>query len=322
VRRLASVSIDLDPLACYYTIHALGHHPPELADVILRRSVPRWLEVLGRHGVRATFFVVASDLDGGGAPARAARGLVNELAAAGHEIANHSHAHAYEMARWPAERVLADVERAHAAIGEAAGAAPLGFRAPGYDVSAAMLDAIASLGYVYDSSVFPAPGYYAAKAVVMTGLRLIGRKSGAVMTNPRALAAPCDPYRPDMRKPWRRGQAPLVELPIAVTPGLRVPAIGTNLLLAPTWLRARWMEDMRARPFFNFELHGIDLVDAELDGMPADLVARQPDLRAPLVTKQRALEATLERLALEYDVRPLLDVARLAQREGRLPAIV
>src|SRR5262249_38606504 len=156
-------------------------------------------------------------------------------------------------------------------------------RAPGYDVSAEMLEIVAGLGYVYDSSIFPAPGYYVAKAAVMAGLRLVGRRSGAVMTDPRALLAPADPYRPSPRAPWRRGQATVIELPIAVTPGLRLPAIGTNLLLFPTPLRAAWLERMRGRSFFNLELHGIDLVDADLDGIPTELVARQPDLRAPLV---------------------------------------
>jgi hypothetical protein len=314
-RRLASVSIDLDPLACYYRIHALGSPPRDaaLAGVVLAKTVPRWLDVLGRAGVTATFFVVGSDLDG-----EAGRSGVRQLAAAGHELASHSDAHAYDMARWPIERVRADLAAAHRKIGDLAGAAPVGFRAPGYDLSPAMLEVIAGLGYHYDSSLFPAPGYYAAKAAVMAGLALVGRPSGAVLTNPRALLAPADPYRPDMHAPWRRGQAPVVELPIAVTPKLRVPAIGTNLLLAPSWLRARWLRDMAKRRFFNFELHGIDLIDAEQDGIPRELVARQPDLRRPLAAKRRALEDILAELVLHADVPPLTEVAKRVQREGRL----
>jgi len=181
-----------------------------------------------------------------------------------------------------------------------------------------MLDEIARLGYLYDSSIFPAPGYYAAKVAVMAALRLVGRPSGAVLTNPLALIAPADPYRPSASAPWRRGQSPVVELPVAVTPGLRVPAIGTNLLLAPAPLRASWMEAMRARPFFNLELHGIDLIDADDDGIPSELVARQPDLRATLQTKQRALSATLDRLAAEYRFVTLREVAQVVQRQGYL----
>jgi hypothetical protein len=315
-RRVCSVSVDLDPLGCYYRIHALGPHPAALSDVVLRRSVPRFLDVFARNRVRATFFVVGSDLAAPGAAGKAARALVRDMLSAGHEVASHSFEHAYDMARWPAARATAEIARAHETIASACGLAPVGFRAPGYDLSPAMLDALAQHGYLYDSSIFPAPGYYAAKATVMAGLRLLGRPSGAVLTNPRALLAPCDPYRPSARAPWRRGQSPLVELPVAVTPGLRVPAIGTSLLLAPTLLRARWLDDMLARPFFNFELHGIDLIDADRDGIPAELVARQPDLRASLEAKQRAFEATLGRLALDYRFEPLVEVAQRVQREG------
>ncbi len=279
----------------------------------LRRAVPRFLEVFARHRIHATFFVVAEDL-----ASPAARALVKEIAAAGHEVGNHSFSHPYDLARLPRPRVADEIRRADKEISAAAGVQVIGFRAPGYDLSADMLDEISSLGYRYGSSIFPAPGYYAAKAVVMAGLALLGRKSGAVMTNPRALIAPADPYRPHARAPWRRGQASVVELPVAVTPWLRIPAIGTNLLLAPTPLRARWLESMRSRPFFNLELHGLDLCDADEDGIPSELVARQPDLRATLTTKKRALEATLDRLALDYDFKTLAEVASRVQREGKI----
>jgi peptidoglycan-N-acetylglucosamine deacetylase len=322
---LASVSVDLDPLACYYRIHALGPMPAAggLADVVIRRSVPRFLEIFARHGVRATFFVVGADLAGGTRPAQAARALVREIAAAGHEVANHSFSHPYDLARLPEADVREEIRRADGEIAAAAGTRLEGFRAPGYDVSAVMLDEITRLGYAYDSSIFPAPGYYAAKAAVMAALRLAGRPSGAVLTNPWALLAPGDPYRPDAGAPWRRGQASVVELPVAVTPGLRVPAIGTNLLLAPTRLRASWLDRMQRRPFFNFELHGIDLMDADRDGIPSGLVARQPDLRASLTAKRRALEATLDRLALDYRFVTLREVARQVQRQGgvKLPGL-
>jgi peptidoglycan-N-acetylglucosamine deacetylase len=308
---LASVSVDLDPIGCYYRIHALGAAPPDLSDVILRRALPRYLEILSRHQVRATFFVVASDLQ-----TTAGRALVRDIAAAGHEVGNHSYSHPYDMARLPRARVREEIRRAHDDIEAVTGRKVDGFRAPGYDVSADMLDELMALGYGYDSSIFPAPAYYALKAGMMAALRLVGRPSGAVLTNPRALLAPADPYRPDPRAPWRRGQATLVELPIAVTPGWRLPAIGTNLLLLPAGLRRRWLDAMERRPFFNFELHGIDLIDADEDGIPSALVARQPDLRASLVAKRRAFEAILDRLKRGYEVVPLCDAARRVQREG------
>ena len=310
--RVCSVSVDLDPLSCYYRIHGLGEAPEALGDVILRRGLPRFAELFARRGIRATLFVVGSDVLAGSA----GRGRLRELAALGHELGNHSFTHPYAMARLDRSRVDEEISRAHEAISETANAPPVGFRAPGYDLSRTMIASLMAHGYRYDSSIFPAPLYWAAKAAVMGGLKLFRRPSGAVMGNPRALMAPLMPYRPDPNSPWRRGQAPIVELPISVSPHLRIPVIGTSLLSAPTSIRARLLESIRARNFFNFELHGIDLVDAEEDGIPAELVARQPDLRVPLLTRRRALEATLDRLALDFRFAPLREVASEIHRRG------
>ncbi len=315
VRRVCSVSVDLDPLACYYGIHGLGAPAAALRDVVLRRGLPRFAELFARRGLRATLFVVGADLAAGGA----GRAMLRELAEAGHELANHSTTHPYDMARLGRDRVDEEVGRAHDLIAEAAGAAPVGFRAPGYDLSPTMMDALLARGYRYDSSLFPAPLYWGAKAAVMAAMALAGRTSGAVVTNPLALLAPVEPYRPSASAPWRRGQAALVELPVSVTPWLHLPAFGSGplgLLTAPTPVRARLLESMRSRRFFNFELHGLDLLDADDDGIPAELVARQPDLRAPLLQKKRALEATLDRLALDFEFAPLRDYANEVQRTG------
>jgi len=315
--RLCSVSIDVDPIPCYYRIHGLGDPPPELRDLIFRRCVPRFADLLDSRGIRGTFFIVAEDLDVDvlGGDARAARAVIGELAERGHEIASHSYSHPYNMARLSRAAVRDELRRAHDLISDASGQQVVGFRAPGYDLSVAMLEELIELGYQYDSSMFPAPGYYAAKAAVMAALRAIGRKSGAVMTNPRALLAPPDPYRPSVRAPWRRGDAPLIELPIAVTPISRVPAIGTSLLLSPEILRNHWIDAMRRRPLFNFELHGIDLADADADGIPGELVARQPDLRASLSRKRLALEKSLDRIAKTFEFAPLREVAEQVDRD-------
>jgi hypothetical protein len=309
---LCSVSIDLDPIPCYYRIHALGAPPAAVADLVLRRCLPRFAALFAARGIRATFFVVGEELDpeiAGEPRARAARDTLGRLAAAGHELGNHSHRHRYDLARLPRAVIADEIARAHELIGAAQGAPPVGFRAPGYDISPAILDELVRLGYRYDSSVFPAPGYYAAKAAVMGAMALFGRTSGAVLTDPRALLAPPEPYRPDPRAPWRRGGAPLIELPIAVTPWARTPAIGTTMLLAPRWLRSRWIRAMSRRRLFDFELHGIDLADAAADDIPAALVDRQPDLRVPLARKQAALEQILDEVAAGYEIVRLRDAA-------------
>jgi peptidoglycan/xylan/chitin deacetylase (PgdA/CDA1 family) len=310
--RVCSVSVDLDSLACYYAIHGLGEVPPRLKEVIYRRALPRFAELFGRRKIAATFFVVGSDLAEAGSERR-----IGQLARAGHEIGNHSHTHPYDLHQRERAFIHEELTRADEAIRRATGQAPVGFRSPGYGMSQALYDAILSRGYRYDSSLFPSWPYYLAKAGVMGLMSAVGRRSRSVLGDPRMLLAPADPYRPG-KTPWRPGQAPLVELPIAVSPGLRLHAIGTSLVLLPTRLRAWLLESMRRRPFFNLELHGIDLIGADEDGIPAALVARQPDLRLPLVDKQRAFEATLDRLRPDYRFARLRDVAAEVHRDGHV----
>jgi hypothetical protein len=107
----------------------------------------------------------------------------------------------------------------------------------------------------------------------------------------------------------------MVELPVAVTPWTRVPAIGTSLLVAPAWLRARLIAAMAKRDFFNLELHGIDFADAEKDGIPGELVERQPDLRIPIDQKLERLDRVLDEVGKRWDFATLGEVASETQRE-------
>jgi len=72
---------------------------------------------------------------------------------------------------------------------------------------------------------------------------------------------------------------------------------------------------MRRRPFFNLELHGLDVIDAELDGIPGELVARQADLRVGLDDKLEALDRVLAALVGEREAVTLDDAAAWVHRE-------
>jgi peptidoglycan/xylan/chitin deacetylase (PgdA/CDA1 family) len=330
--RTCAISVDLDAIACYYRIHGLGAPPAELEHTILERALPRAAALFAERGIRVTWFVVGRDADPAAATDQAATGAavdrdadrlarsanaarLRALAERGDELGNHSYSHPYDLARLSAAETSAELAACDRVLRAITGTPPRGFRAPGYDLSPAMLDHLARHGYRYDSSLFPAPGYYLAKAAVMGFLALVRRPSGAVMTNPRALAAPPAPYRPAMTAPWRRGQAPVVELPIAVTPFLRLPAIGTSVLLAPAPLRRALARAMSRRRFWNLELHGIDFADADRDGIPGELVDRQPDLRVPIRDKLSRLEQLLEQLSPDWAFATLADVAADVQRD-------
>jgi len=272
-----SVSVDLDGLGCYAAIHGLSLRLDERAQrAVPELAVQRFCELFQALGVRATFFVIGRDA--GIAPAR-----LKGAAGAGHEIASHSYAHDYALSRRSREEIAQDLALAERAIEDACGSRPRGFRAPGYTLSPALLDALRERAYAYDSSLLPSPPYYAAKAAALAAYALRGRRSESILGGLRQLFAP--------RRPHRRRE--VRELPVATLPGLRAPVIGTTVLPFP-WL-ARWAF---AGGHLNLELHGIDALDAT--DVPREIAAAQPGLRMRAAEKLRRLRGLLETLPGEH----------------------
>jgi hypothetical protein len=285
--RLAALSVDLDEVPCYVAIHGLVPPGDERAQAIYRCALPRFETLFDQLNIPATFFAVGCDL---GEPH--ARDAIARLYAAGHEIGNHSFHHRYDLTRSTPERMRADVSDGMAAIAAITGTEPRGFRAPGYVVTDALFDELRALPLLYDSSVFPCPAYFAAKALAISAIRARGRKSRSIIDDPRMLIAPADPYR--IGRPYYRRGTELLELPIGVTSARsgRLPFIGTSLLHAGPRAGAWLTRQMLGRPLIKLELHGIDLADAQADRLDF-LAPHQLDLQRSLADKRAALETAI-----------------------------
>lgn len=239
--------------------------------------MPRFLDLFAEHGLRATFFVVASDLEREGP-----RRVAEQVVAAGHELASHTWSHPYDLIRRSASEIRREIERAEGPLAELRGRPVAGFRAPGYNLSTAVLEILAERGYSYDSSLFPCPPYYLARAAAIAGMRVVGRRSRSIAGDWRA------PF--GRRAPHRR--LGLVEFPMTVLPGLRLPLIGTSLALMPRVGVFALGPVLKRMAFVNLEFHAVDLLDyADLPGSP--LPAHQPDLQRLLGEKKPAYEAAL-----------------------------
>ena len=207
---------------------------------------------------------------------------------------NHSQHHRYDLTRLSPEEIAREVHEGADSIARVTGRRPEGFRAPGYTVSDALFDALDEAGVAFDSSVFPCPPYYLAKAAAMGAMRLRGRTSRSILDTPRVLAAPRRPYRPGRR--WdRRGERRFVEIPVQVTPVLGLPFFGTSIGLGGATVARLLARSCAGEPLVNLELHAIDFLDAS-DGIEA-LVPHQPELRVPLARRLDALSAALDVLA-------------------------
>lgn len=110
-----------------------------------RRGVPRVLDVLGRHGAKATFFVPA------------VAGLVDPdaltpIVEAGHEIGVHGWIHENtSLLNRETERTL--LTRSRDTLHGFTGQEPVGHRATNWDLSANTVELVAEAGFSYDSSL-------------------------------------------------------------------------------------------------------------------------------------------------------------------------
>jgi len=301
---LACISVDLDGLGHYAALHGLGGEvvSAEARALVHGVAVPRFTQLLEGVGGRGTLFVIGAEVDA------ASRAPLGEALRRGHELACHSHGHDYALSRAPEADIDQDLARAEEVLAGLGARHPLGFRAPGYTLSPALLQAVARRGYAYDASIFPAAPYWAAKALALGWLRARGRRSAAILDSPRVLRAPRLPYRPDLARPERQGAAPLLELPMSVTPAARLPFIGTFLVLAPWPMVRGAYARLRGEPFLSVELHAVDLLGPE-DGLPAALTRTQPDLRLPLATKLARLREVLDWVARDFRLLPLREAA-------------
>jgi len=108
------------------------------------------LELLDRHGIRATFFVL-------GWIAERHPELVREIATCGMEVASHGYGHelAYTMTH---EELREDLKRSKQVLEDITGREVLGYRAPSFSISEEVSMLVQEAGYRYDSSYNPFPG--------------------------------------------------------------------------------------------------------------------------------------------------------------------
>jgi peptidoglycan-N-acetylglucosamine deacetylase len=124
--------------------------PADVAELEQRRYGPRRgihhvLDVLAQTGVRATFFVP-------GWIAQRYRGAVEEVHAAGHELALHGWCHE-PPGDLSEPELRSTLTRASDLLAAISGSRPTGYRSPSFRMTPRGFDILSDLGLRYDSSV-------------------------------------------------------------------------------------------------------------------------------------------------------------------------
>jgi hypothetical protein len=220
MKPLASLSLDLDNEWSYLKTH--GDVGWDTYPSYLNVVVPRVLDLLASRGLTITWFVVGQDaaLERNHEPLFA-------LAAAGHEIGNHSFRHEPWLHKYADVEVRDELTRAEEAIEEATGFRPVGFRGPGYSLSPAVLETLAERGYRYDCSTLP--------TIIGPFARLVYFRSTKLDAAERADRSDLFGHASEALRPlgvyrWAVGGDGIVEIPVTVLPGARVPMHVSYLL--------------------------------------------------------------------------------------------
>ncbi|MBC7775326.1 MAG: DUF3473 domain-containing protein [Phycisphaerae bacterium] len=148
---LNAFTIDLEEWFCSHNLQSVVQ--PSDWDALPHRATDvtlRLLELLEKHKVKATFFVL-------GWLAERYPELVQAIHTAGHEIASHGHAHLLTWQHTP-ESFDADLKKANTVIMACTDVLPTMFRAPAFSITQRTLwatDVLKANGMEADSSVFP-----------------------------------------------------------------------------------------------------------------------------------------------------------------------
>lgn len=288
---LASLSIDVDNLWTYQMVH--GNPAWQQFGTYLPVVVPRLLSILERHELTLTAFIVGKDAERPENVEALAR-----LAAAGHELGNHSYRHQPWLHRYSPAELREELEATEEAITRCGGARPIGFRGPGYSLSEDTLRVLDERGYRYDCSTLPtvvgplARAYYFRTAKLDAAQRA---ERAHLFGDWREGLRPLGAYR------WSLdGRASLVELPVTTMPLARIPIHVSYLLYLRGlsgqaarryFLAALWLAERR-RVDVSLLLHPLDLLGPD----DAAELAFFPGMALPLAAKLELVHQVLEDL--------------------------
>lgn len=302
--KLAGLSIDVDSVASHLEGYGFERRPEsssEKAGSAYEVAVPRALDLLERTGARATFFLIGEE-------AREHGGAVSEIARRGHEVASHSMTHRLPFADLDDQSLSYELSDSRHLLEELAQAPVVGFRAPSWDLSDRLIQALVEAGYRYDASTYP--------SILLPFLRrAVARRSptGRSRAKTRAWSAA---FGPAGLHEIGSADRPLVEVPMGTAPGLRLPYYQTMRFLMPQWAFAilRRFAHARRGPV-TFSFHAVDFLGLDEDRLDPR-IARHPGMKLSLKEKLDAARRSIDELS-PHRVLPLAEL--VAQRFGARP---
>jgi peptidoglycan-N-acetylglucosamine deacetylase len=309
MKDIASLSLDLDNKWSYMKTHGDPEWEsyPSYLDVV----VPRALQFLSERKLSITFFIVGQD-----AALERNREAIASIAAAGHEIGNHSFRHEPWLHLYTKDELVEEFQKTEYALEDVTGKRPSGFRGPGYSLSPTVLEVLAERDYDYDCSTLPtyiaplARAYYFFKSPEMSDeerekrKKLFGKLSdGFQSLKPRRIVS---------------AGRNLVEIPVTTFPVFKTPIHFSYLLYLSTMstalAKAYWRSALLACRATGIGpsllLHPLDF----LSGEDAPELKFFPGMNIPAEQKLDFISEVLKTYSDNFDVVQMCEHAALIRR--------
>ena len=314
---IASLSLDLDNKWSYMKTH--GDSGWESFPSYLDILVPRVLDFLKLRKLAITFFIVGQD-----AALEENHELLRSIRTAGHEIGNHSFKHDPWLHHYSEAEIEAEIAAAEEHIERATGERPVGFRAPGYSLTHAVLRVIERRGYRYDASTWPslvapaARAYYLMTANFTPEEKERRRLLGGTL---RDGLRPIRPYR------WRLNgrNRMLLEIPVTTMPIFKLPIHVSYLMclsmvsptLALKYFRAALKLCQWTGTGPSIVLHPTDFLGCD----DTQDLSFTPGMSLPSQRKLEFVSEVLRVLSAEFTVTTLQQHAQEAAQVPELPVV-
>ncbi len=298
-KSFGSLSLDLDNKWSYLKTH--GDPAWESFPSYLDLVVPRILEILKTLDLKITVFVVGQD-----AALEKNREAIRQIAAAGHEIGNHTFHHEPWLHLYTPQQLEEEFERSEAAIEAVTGKRTVGFRGPGFSLSDEVLRVLIRRGYEYDCSIFPTYLGPLARSYCFFKSKL-SREQKADRKD--LFGGWADGFQSNKPFSWVLNDQKLVEVPVTTMPIFKVPIHATYLHylggFSPALAKAYFWQALKLCRWVGVEpsflLHPLDFLGSD-DEQEMDFF---PGMNQPVGRKLDLLTSCLQQFQEEFEVIPI-----------------
>ena len=278
----AGFSVDFEDLKHFYRTLSVPQGNND--EDFFRFTAQEFSKIFKKHNIKSTFFFIGQDLE-----KKKNSDDVKALYDEGHEVGNHTYTHPFGFRKCSYREKYDELRKTDRILKKITGSDVTGYRAPCYDYDDSQRDILIKLGYSYDSSVFP--------SFFNMPLKLLWKVYGKRDSGFGRLGFSFKPLRP-------YDDNGLLELPITMTPIIRIPFYTTPLLMLGKRFFDILYKRTKKHKTIVFEFHSIDLASNNTK-IPKHLV-----LQKSLQERIALIDYFIDRIKEDFKIMPLEGISR------------